>query len=316
MKPSSSGLSPREVSLLVSIRDGKRTGKEISQNLGVSSPELTRMVKSLTSKGLVVSERLGMSTSVSISRLKHSTHLRRVLSEYSHMRLERILSLSTLDVLSCLAASPGQTRADILSTTGISPRTLQTVLKRLRGCGIVRVKTRGVYELSDRFAPFGEFAQEFDEYSNQRNATQFCTDSIMIWHRGREFIIRTKCEKEDADFKLTAFSVFERFGVPLFLGWQYYYHPVGKWRGTVDEALLQSLLTRPRDTSENTAILMLWEKNGLSRALNRVKKGATRYGLEDDIETIAAYFRDPERNPPPDFPKIGELKEKLRSDGS
>src|SRR4030065_576683 len=147
MKPSSSGLSPREVSLLVSIRDGKRTGKEIS-------------------------EKLGMSTSVSISSLKHATYLRRVLSEYSHMRLERILSLSTLDVLSCLAASPGQTRADILFTTGISPRTLQTVLKRLREIGIVRVKTRGVYELSDRFAPFGELGREVDENLKRRDATR------------------------------------------------------------------------------------------------------------------------------------------------
>ena len=287
--------------------------KDIAHDQSISSPELTRLVKSLTSKGLVVSERLGMSRWVSISNLKHATHLRRVLGEYSHMKLDRILSLTTLDVISSLAATPGQTRTDIVSNTGISPRTLQTALKRLRELGVVRVKTRGVYELSDRFAPFGEFAREFDEFSNQRKAMEFCQDSVVVWQRGREFIIRTKCERENAEFRLTAFSRFEQYGVPLFLGWHYFYHPIGKWRGTVYEVLLQSMLIRPRDARENTAILMLLEKNDLTRSLGRLRKGAAGYGLENEIETIASYFRDPERNRPPRFPKIGELKEKLRS---
>jgi DNA-binding MarR family transcriptional regulator len=223
------------MSVLVSIREGRRSMKDIAHDQSISSPELTRLVKSLTSKGLVVSERLGMSRWVSISNLKHATHLRRVLGEYNHMKLDRILSLTTLDVISSLAATPGQTRTDIVSNTGISPRTLQTALKHLRELGVVRVKTRGVYELSDRFAPFGEFAREFDEYSNQRKAIDFCQDSVVVWQRGQEFIIRTKCDRESAEFRLTAFSRFERYGVPLFLGWQYYYHPIGKWRGTADE---------------------------------------------------------------------------------
>lgn len=289
--------------------------KDIAHDQSISSPELTRLVKSLTSKGLVVSERLGISRCVSISNLKHATHLRRVLGEYSHMKLDRILSLTTLDVISSLAASPGQTRTGIVSTTGISPRTLQTALKRLRELGVVRVKTRGVYELSDRFAPFGEFAREFDEYSNQRKAIDFCQDSVVVWQRGQEFIIRTKCDRESAEFRLTAFSRFERYGVPLFLGWQYYYHPVGKWRGTADEVLLHSMLIRPRDGRENTAILMLWERNDMSRNLGRLRKCAVRYGLENEMETIAAYFRDPERNRPPGFPRMGELKEKLGGGG-
>jgi DNA-binding transcriptional ArsR family regulator len=287
--------------------------KSIAQNLSVSQPELTRLVKSLRTKGLAVVERQGMSNSVSISDQKHASRLRRILNEFRHMRLERILSLTSLEVLSALAASPGSTRSDIMSSSDVSARSLHTALKSLRELGVVRARTRGTYEISDRFEPFVEFVREFDDYSNQRKAKEFCRDAMVIWQRGREFIIRTECESESNEFRLTAFSAFEQYGVPLFAGWRYYYHPVGKWRRTINEVLLQSMLLRPRDSRENIAILMLWHKNNLSRDLDQLREGASRYGLQDELQTVADYFRDPEMNRPPGFPKMGELKEKLRS---
>lgn len=287
--------------------------KSIARNLSVSQPELTRLVRSLRTKGLVVVERQGMSNSVYISDQKHASRLRRILNEFSHMRLKGILSLTSLDVLSALAASPESSRSSIMSSSDVSARSLHTALKSLRELGVVRSRTRGAYEISDRFEPFVEFVREFDDYSNQRKAKEFCRDAVVIWQRGREFIIRTECESESNEFRLTAFSVFEQYGVPLFVGWRYYYHPVGKWRRTIDEVLLQSMLLRPRDARENTAILMLWHKNNMSRDLDQLSEGASRYGLQDELQAIADYFRDPERNRLPGFPKMGELKEKMRS---
>ncbi|MFY9605941.1 MAG: helix-turn-helix domain-containing protein [Thermoplasmata archaeon] len=287
--------------------------RSIAQNMDVSPPELSRLVKSLRAKGLVVLDRQGMTSSVSISDQKHASRLRRVLDEFSHMKLETIVSLASLDVLSALAASPGSSRTDLMQASDVSARTLHTTMKRLRELGVVRDRARGVYEISDRFQPLAEFVREFDDYSNQKKAKEFCPDAMMIWQRGREFIIRTKCVVESNEFRLTAFSVFEQYGVPLFLAWQYYYHPVGKWRRTIDEVLLQSMLLKPRDTRENTAILMLWHKHNMPRDLDQLRKGASRYGLREELETISDYFRDPEGNRPPGFPKMDELKRKLRS---
>lgn len=306
-------LTPREVSVLISIRERSRTMKSIAQNLDIPRPELTRLVRSLRTKGLVVVERQGMSSSVSISDQKHASRLRRIFDEFSHMKLEKILSLTSFDVLSALAAYPGLSRSDIMSSSDISARSLHTALKNLRGLGVVRARTRGAYEISDRFEPFVEFVREYDDYSNRQKAKDFCRDAMVVWQRGRKFIIRTKCESENNEFRLTAFSAFGHYGVSLFLGWQYYYHPVGRWRRTVDEVLLQSMLLRPRDVRENTAILMLWYKNNLSRNLGQLREGASRYDLQNDLETIASYFRDPERNRPPVFPKMDELEEKMGS---
>jgi DNA-binding MarR family transcriptional regulator len=306
------GLSPKEMSVLTSIRDAGRTRKEVARDVGAPPPELTRLLKSLTSKGLVTARKRGISSTVSFSDLKHATLLRRTLNEFRHMKLERILSLASLDLLSSLAASPGSNRDALTSSAGVSPRTLQTTLKRLMELGVVRKRSRGVYEISSRFDLIADFARELDEYSNQRIAMEFSPDAQIVWQRGREFIVRTKREEEDADFRLTAFSLFEDYGAPLFVDQHYYYHPIGGWRRTVDEVLLQSLLIRPRTARENTAILMLWERNSLGRDIDRLRSGAKRYGLENELSAIVAYFEDPERNRRPGFPRIDELREKLQ----
>jgi len=308
-------LSPREVSLLVSIRAGGKTRKVIAQEVVASPPELTRLVKSLQSKGFVTVQRHGMSTSVSFSETKHATRLRMALNEFNHMKLEGILSLASLDVLSALAARTCATRKDTVSSSGISARTLHTALKRLQEVGIVRRRSRGVYEISDRFEPLADFAREFDEYSNHRMAVEFSPDSLIVWQRGKEFIVRARGGEEGDDYRKTAFSEFEHHRVPLFMDWHYYYHPAGGWRRTIDEVLLQSLLIRHRGTRENTAILMLWERNGLGRNIDRLRVRAKEYGVEQELEAIAAYFEDPEKNRPPGFPRITELKEKLGSRG-
>ncbi len=309
-----SRLTPREVSVLINIREGRRTMRSIAQDLDISQQELSRLVKSLRERGLVIVDRQGMTSLVSFSDQKHASRLRRVLDEFSHMKLEKIVSLASLDVLSALAAYPGSSRTDLMHSSDVSARTLHTTIKRLRELGVVRARARGFHEISDRFQPLAEFVREFDDFSNHKKAREFCPDATIVWQRGRDFILRTKCMGESNEFRLTAFSVFDQYGVPLFLAWQYYYHPSGEWRRTIDEALLQSLLLKPRDTRENTAILMLWLKHNMSRDLERLRKSASRYGLLEEIETITEYFRDPERSRPPGFPKMVELKRKLRSD--
>jgi len=311
MKRRSFGLSPREISVLISVRGGERPRKSIGLDLGVSSPELTRLVKSLESKGFVAVRRHGMSRSVSLSDLKHASQLRRLLDEYGHMNLERILSLASLEVLSCLAARPGSKWAAIVSFSGVSERTLQTVLERLRELGIVRISTNGTYAISERFALIADFVRGLDDYSNQRLAMEFSTDSVVVWQRSKDFIIRTCCMRETAGFKKTAFSAFESWGVPLFFDRNYYYHTSGSWRRTLDEVFLQSLLIRPRSARENMAILMLWERNALWRKLDRLRERARALGLDDELETIVAYFKDPEKNRGSGFPRISELKERL-----
>jgi DNA-binding MarR family transcriptional regulator len=312
MMSESSGLTPKEVSVLRSIRPGGVPRKEIATALHVSSPELSRLVKSLESKGLISVRKEGVSHKVAFSEMRHASRLRRVLDEYGHMRLEKVLSLASLRIITSVAASPGSTRSEIISSSGVSARTLQKTLGELRALGMLRVDGRGIYSISDRFSPFADFAREFRSYANQKAALEFSSDSVIVWERGGEFLVRTKRGREDAGFRETAFSAFEDYGVPLLQDWHYHYHPCGDWRRTADEVLLQSLLISPLSTREMIVILVFWEKNDLGKDVDRLREKARRYGRVSELESIVAYFEDPVKNRGPGFPKLSEVRTRMR----
>ena len=313
MKEEEVGLSPREIALLRCLRDGEQPRREVARALGMSQPELTRLVKSLESKGIVVVRRNGMSSSLSFSELKHASVLRRVLNEYSHMRLEEVLSLASLRVIASLAIHPASTREEIQLSSGVSLRTIHTVLSRFKAVGIIRVHGRGVYELSDRFAPFAEFARELMSFSNQKKALAFSSDSVVIWERGGEFAIRTKARKESEDFRKTAFSAFDSYGLPLVQEWHYYYHPHGSWRRTPDEVLLQSLLIRPLGSREINALKMLWGRKTLQRNIDQLVMKAGRYGVTAELRRLIEGFKGHEKNNILVVSRSGQIGQKLRS---
>ena len=286
MKDAGIELFPREIALLRCLRDGGLPRKEVAITLGMPQSELTRLVRSLESKGIVEVCWNGASSSLAFSGMKHASMLRRILNEYGHMRLEEVLSLASLRVIASLATQPASTRRDILSFSGVSARTLQTALSRFGAVGILRVHKRGVYELSDRFLPFADFVRELMSFSNQRKASAFSSDSVVIWERGNEFIVRTKAREEGESFRRTAFSAFDGYGVPLVQDWHYYYHPHGSWRRTPDEVLLQSLLIRPLGSREINAVKMLWDRKTLGRNINQLRAKARRYGVNAELESL------------------------------
>ncbi len=286
MNKGQAGLSPKEIALMRSIRDGEVPRREVATMLDVPQPELTRLVKSLVSKGLIVVRRRGLSTSLAVSDTKHASILRRILNEYAHMRLEEILSLSSLRVISSLGARPLSTRIEIQSSSQVSPRTIHTVLKRLRAIGVVRTRGRGNYELADRFLLFADFARELASSCNQRQALGFSPDAVVVWERDYDFIVRTRAAEESEGFRKTAFSAFDGYGIPLVQEWHYYYHPHGSWQRTPDEVLLHSLTIRPLGSREMRAIKMLLDRKMSRRNINHLRKRAVEYGVEMEIERL------------------------------
>ncbi|HDP97286.1 MAG TPA: hypothetical protein ENN25_06320 [Euryarchaeota archaeon] len=266
--------------------------KKAAIDLGIPPSGLTRLVKSLESKGIVTVHKVGVSNSIGFSDRKHATMLRRILNEYDHMKLEEILSLASLRVIVSLATQSTATRPEMLSSSRISPRTLQTVLTKLRAVGILRIRERGIYELSERFTPFGDFARELVSFSNQKMASGFSSDSVVVWERGNEFIIRTRTREERDGFMKTAFSAFDGYGVPLVQDWHYYFHPHGTWRRTPEEVFLQSLLVRPLSSREANALKMLWSRNNLRLRIDQLRAKASRYGVDADFEKLIDGFRD------------------------
>lgn len=296
MKHGEIGLSPREIALLRHLRDGEQPRKEVAIALGIPPSGLTRLVKSLESKGIVVVRKVGMSSSMNFSDMKHASILRRILNEYGHMELEEILSLASLRVIISLATQSPSTRPEMLSSSKVSPRTLQTVLSRLRAVGMLRIRRRGTYELSNRFELFADFARELVSFFNHKKALAFSSDSVVVWERGNEFVVRTRAREERDGFMKTAFSAFDGYGVPLVQDWHYYLHPHGTWRRTPEEVFLQSLLIRPLSSREFNALNMLWSRKNLRLRMSQLRAKARRYGVDADLERLIDSFRGQERS--------------------
>jgi hypothetical protein len=150
-------------------------------------------------------------------------------------------------------------------------------------------------------------------FSNQKKALAFSSDSVVIWERGGEFVIRTKAGKESEDFRKTAFSAFDSYGLPLVQEWHYYYHPHGSWRRTPDEVLLQSLLIRPLGSREINALKMLWGRKTLRRNIDQLIMKAGRYGVTAELRRLIEGFKGHERNNTPIVPRSGGIGQKPRS---
>jgi len=268
------------------IRDRELPRREIATMLGMPQPELTRLIKSLGSKGLLVVRRHGISTSMAFSGAKHASVLRRVLDEYSHMRLEEVLTLPTSRVIAARATGPSSTRVGLQAASGLSPMTIHTVLGRLREAGVIRAQRRGEYELADRFAPFAEFARELAPLQNQRKAASFSSDAIVVWEQSRGFMVKATAVKERGDCRKTAFSAFEEYGVSVVQDWHYYYHPEGSWRRTPDEISLHSLLLRPSSSREMNAMKMMWDQKALWRNTHEFREKSREYGVEAELESL------------------------------
>jgi hypothetical protein len=59
-------------------------------------------------------------------------------------------------------------------------------------------------------------------------------------------------------------------------------------------------------------ILVFWEKNELGKDVDRLREKARRYGRVSELESIVAYFEDPVKNRGPGFPKLSEVRTRMR----
>lgn len=290
------------------IRILRAIGKQNERNIGTISkttyiryPVISRIISSLTDKGLLQISRRQLSKQVSLSDAKHAQLLKRLLSEFSHMNFERILSGSSIEVLSHITFTPLK-RAKIEEQSGLTAKTVKVALKRLKEFGIVLVKEEFTYILNERFSLLGEFVEEFRRYYNQRLAEEFSADSVIIWQMGKEFLIKTSSSKEHECFFLTGISAFHQYGIRLFLPEYntYFYTPYKTMLG-VEDIILHAIRVDPNSTRTILSVLLLWTKNEHMN-IKYLMEEAKKYRIDNIMNALIGYLRSEGRVKPAYFP--------------
>lgn len=94
-----------ETRALKEIAKGSGKGiREMASSLNISHASFSRTLKSLKKKGLIETEKRGVSKRVFFSETKHSTLLKTHLTELEHVKFEDFLSGSSLEILYFLSS--------------------------------------------------------------------------------------------------------------------------------------------------------------------------------------------------------------------
>jgi len=308
-------LTATEIKALRAIWQGNEQSiGRISEATDMLYPVTSRTISSLAKKGFLLVSRRGLSRQVSLSDAKHAQLFKRLLSEFSHMNFEKILIGSSMEVLSHITDAPLK-RKEIEEQSGLTAKTVKVTLKRLREFGVVFVKEGFTYVLNQRFSLLGEFVEEFRRYHNQRLAEDFSADSVIIWQREKEFLIKTSSSKEKESFFLTGISAFHLHGIKLFLpDYNYYFHSLYKTKLGVEDILLHAIRADPNSTRTILSVLLLWRRND-RMDMKYLLEEANKYGVDDVVNALIDYLNSEGRKKPEYFPTWAEYLAKAEEYG-
>jgi len=281
----------------------------IASSLNISHASVSRTLRSLKKKGLIETEKRGVSKRVFFSETKHSTLLKTLLTELAHVKFEDFLSGSSLEILYFLSKSP-LSRKEIVLRTGLSQKTVQTKLKTLREFGVV-FSERGIYRLNERFGLLKDFLLEFRRYLNLKVAQEFAKDATILWQEDEEFLIKTSEPKESKIFFLTSITAFHKYGVQLFLPeYYYYFYTKQKKKLNIEDVILHALLLDPTDTKVIMSVLLLLKKQKVN--VNYLIKESDKYQLNTTVKNLINYMNTKGKAKPEHFPTWKEFEAKAK----
>lgn len=308
-------LTRNEISILKFVaKNENRTIGQIASALRVLRPSLSRTIPLLKEDGLIKITKKGISSYVAFSETKHAFLLKTILLSFEHFNFEKILSGPSIEILSHLAYSQ-MDKKQIASCTQLSEKTVQDAVRRFREFGIV-IREKKSYRLNERFDTLEEFALEFRNYENQKIARNFAEDSIILWQRGREFLIKTSVSRQSKNFFLTSITAYHKYGIQLILrGSFYYFFSPYKRSLKIEDVILHGLVLDPTDTRLILSAMLAWKKNVKRLNIDCLMQESEKYGLKPMVDAIIDYFDSNGQNAARYFPKWDEFKSKAEEYG-
>ncbi|MEM2148081.1 MAG: winged helix-turn-helix transcriptional regulator [Candidatus Bathyarchaeia archaeon] len=289
--------------------------KELAEHVGRSLTRVSLALKELGDKGLVEVQKGGISKQVAISGNKHSTLLKTFISEHQHMKLEEILSGPVLEILLPLAYSKMKL-SEMVEKSGYSERTVRRVMKRLKEYGIVATENF-YYSGASAFGLLYEFVKEFQHYLNLKKVLGFSADAVILWERGKEFILKTERDIEESENLFsTCFAKMHDYGIKLMLPIHryYFYTPYKKQLGAED-VVLHTLVVDKMSTRNILYVLLLVTKNWEKVDFDYLKKESEKFQLEEMVDQLFGYLKSRGKLKPTYFPSWEEFKLKAEEYG-
>ena len=222
----------KELELLYHLYRGDSNVDSLSGSLGISKPETYRLVREMRRKDVLDPDDL------CISRCAFAKRLMFIMSEGTGM--SRFLRDRRLDVL--LSITEPRTIDSISYDTGISESYLRKILSIQIQGGMVQ-NINGVYRINDdeypEVRPFLESYKDHREMSDPRVPRM----AKIIRSNDREILYSSR---EETDDELTAFSVFEGYGVKG-MNYDTRYYVKGREGSSIDDVFNDALAVAEKE---------------------------------------------------------------------
>ncbi|MGI0006936.1 MAG: MarR family transcriptional regulator [Nitrosotalea sp.] len=282
-------MTPTEIKCLTMIIEkGTPHLSDLRRQSNSPPSVLSRVISSLEENGFIKTVKEGLSKTVTLSESKHALLFRDMVLESRHMPYDKILSGSSLEVLSTINSLNPKSRKDIQENSNVSEPSVARTLKKLKQLGLVQ-KKESMYIISSRLQMLKDFVNESRHYTNQQISRKFSNDAVIIWERNDEFIIESSKESEQDHFLLTGPSLFGKFSIPLIMQVSYYFYSTHYKNVRLEDALVHSLLI-PYSQRNMLAVLLVVKKNEKIIKTKYLLEQSKKYKITHMVEAILDYL--------------------------
>lgn len=270
------------------------TISELSTILELDHSTISKAVNSLKKDGFVVKQKEGKHVYVNRSDSLHSQSLGDIIIEYSRLPLSKILTSSSLHILSVME-NP-RSIINIAAITGLNRQTVSSTIHELAKYGIV-LKKESKYIFSERHPLIKNFVDNYWKYVTNKNIRMISENTVLIWQRGPEFLFKIDDEFDETKKKNmkktlhpTAINRFHKYGLRVMSDTKYYLYTKRKLKA--EDCFIHTILIDPHSSIYNSYALALSSKIPSAELL----KFGKYYDIEDHVKTLLEYVDTKKKN--------------------
>ncbi|MEW6329300.1 MAG: winged helix-turn-helix domain-containing protein [Candidatus Micrarchaeota archaeon] len=286
-------LSKLEILALQRLCGQEYAAGALSSALGVKKSFFSRLLKGLTEKGLVLTEKQGTEKLIRLSPASHAQSFMKLYHTRPNARIEHWLSGRSIELLIVVASSgEGADTKLILEECVCSRQTAYKIIRLLMGAGVISRNTeKGRIKITDSYV--GDFASAYADNIQllmQKEAKGF---NVSVRVR-KHVVLRTDAKDVPPYFSETGINALAKSGLEANLTSysDYYFNLDGKKRDiSLEEAFAHAMLlsTLPQHV-DKPLLKIFYSKNKRKmnpRTLNTLAKRYLVMGIFDEIRRAA-----------------------------
>ena len=273
-----------ELEVLATVERGD-TISEIATKLDHSESYLSRAVADLVEKGLVYTERDGRLKRVIPSDSRAVEVYQDLVRQHSHIDFPELLTGKAFEVLYYL--DQPRTVSEIADQSNNYRNTVNRVLKRFRDRGLVGTDDSR-YDFNADFGQLNEFARELTHHLHRQSLEAVAPNGTILWEDHDEFLAQTTTEIDAEHFHETGLARFAAFNLQFLLTrHRYYRYSEDLEEVSPAELCCHTLLIDDGPRHRSYCLLLLGHVDVDESDL---REQASKYGLEDEIDTLLRYL--------------------------